>query len=81
MGEYFLQPPEGRAIFLHNGLHCNDTRYVSGGCITYWGGGGGGGVVDRNENDPSRLLISAIQSRRVMLSFQPISQVKMFPLS
>ena len=43
MGAYYLQPPEARAIFLHNDLLCNDTCSVSGGSLTYWGGGGGGG--------------------------------------
>ena len=32
---------DARTIFLHNDLTCNDTRSVSGGCITFWGGGGG----------------------------------------
>ena len=41
MGAYYLQPPDARAIFLHNDLLCNDTCSVTGGSITYWGGGGG----------------------------------------
>ena len=35
---YYLQPPDARAIFLHNDLLCNDTCSVTGGSITYWGG-------------------------------------------
>ena len=34
---YYLQPPEARAIFLHNDLLLNDTCSVYGGSITYWG--------------------------------------------
>ena len=41
VGAYYLQPPDARAIFLHNDLLCNDTCSVTGGSITYWGGGGG----------------------------------------
>ena len=40
VGAYYLQPPDARAIFLHNDLLCNDTCSVTGGSITYWGGGG-----------------------------------------
>ena len=39
VGAYYLQPPDARAIFLHNDLLCNDTCSVTGGSITYWGGG------------------------------------------
>ena len=35
VGAYYLQPPDARAIFLHNDLLCNDTCSVTG------GGGGG----------------------------------------
>ena len=35
---YYLQPPDARAIFLHNDLLCNETCSVTGGGITYWGG-------------------------------------------
>ena len=38
VGAYYLQPPDARAIFLHNDLLCNDTCSVTGGSITYWGG-------------------------------------------
>ena len=38
---YYLQPPDARAIFLHNDLLCNDTCSVTGGSITYWGGTNG----------------------------------------
>ena len=41
MGAYYLQPPDARAIFLHNDLLCNDTCSVTGGSITYWGGTNG----------------------------------------
>ena len=41
VGAYYLQPPEARAIFLHNDLLCNDTCSVTGGSITYWGGTNG----------------------------------------
>ena len=37
VGAYYLQPPDARAIFLHNDLLCNDTCSVTGGSITYWG--------------------------------------------
>ena len=42
VGAYYLQPPDARAIFLHNDLLCNDTCSVTGGSITYWGGGTNG---------------------------------------
>ena len=38
MGAYFLQPPEARAIFLHD-LLCNGTRSVTADCIRFGGGG------------------------------------------
>ena len=41
VGAYYLQPPDARAIFLHNDLLCNDTCSVTGGSITYWGGTNG----------------------------------------
>ena len=41
VGAYYLQPPDTRAIFLHNDLLCNDTCSVTGGSITYWGGTNG----------------------------------------
>ena len=31
VGAYYLQPPDARAIFLHNDLLCNDTCSVTGG--------------------------------------------------
>ena len=37
VGAYYLQPPDARAIFLHNDLLCKDTCSVTGGSITYWG--------------------------------------------
>ena len=37
VGAYYLQPPDARAIFLHNDLLCNDTCSVTGGSIMYWG--------------------------------------------
>ena len=39
VGAYYSQPPDARAIFLHNDFLCNDTCSVTGGSITYWGGG------------------------------------------
>ena len=48
VGAYYLQPPDPRAIFLHNDLLCNDTCSVTGGSITYWGG--------TNGKDPENLL-------------------------
>ena len=33
VGAYYLQPPDARAIFLHNDLLCNDTCSVTGGTI------------------------------------------------
>ena len=41
VGAYYLQPPDARAIFLHNDSLCNDTCSVTGGSITYWGGTNG----------------------------------------
>ena len=41
VGAYYLQPPDARAIFLHNDLLCNGTCAVAGGRITYWGGTNG----------------------------------------
>ena len=58
MGAYYLQPPDARAIFLHNDLLCNDTCSVTGGSITYWGGGGGGGGGGTNGKDPSIVLLA-----------------------
>ena len=53
VGAYYLQPPDARAIFLHNDLLCNDTCSVTGGSITYWGG--------TNGKDPKNLtVISAV---------------------
>ena len=37
-GAHYLQPPDQRAMFLHNNLVCNGTSSVNGGCIKYWGG-------------------------------------------
>ena len=37
VGAFYLQPPDARAIFLHNDLLCNDTCSVARGSITYWG--------------------------------------------
>ena len=31
VGAYYLQPPDARAIFLHNDLLCNDMCSVTGG--------------------------------------------------
>ena len=39
MGAYRLQPPDARAIFLHNDLLCNDTCSVTGGEHNLLGGG------------------------------------------
>ena len=41
VGAYYLQPPDARAIFLHNDLLYNDTCSVTGGSITFWGGTNG----------------------------------------
>ena len=37
MGAYYLHPPDARAIFLHSDLLCNETCFVTGGSIKYWG--------------------------------------------
>ena len=37
VGAYYLQPPDARAIFLHDDLLCNDTCSATGGSITNWG--------------------------------------------
>ena len=42
VGAYYLQPPDARAIFLHDDLLCNGTCSVTGGSITNWGGGTNG---------------------------------------
>ena len=49
VGAYYLQPPDARAIFLHNDLLCNDTCSVTG--------GGGHNVLGGGTNgkDPNTL--------------------------
>ena len=49
VGAYYLQPPDARAIILHNDLLSNDACSVTGGSITYWGGA-------QTEKDPKDLL-------------------------
>ena len=66
VGAYYLQPPDARAIFLHNDLLCNDTCSVTGGSITYWGGGGG-----TNGKDPIILWISTDPGRGFWVNFFP----------
>ena len=39
VGAYYLQPPDARAIFLHNDFLCNDTCSVTGGAKRTGGGG------------------------------------------
>ena len=39
MGAYYLQPPNARAIVLHNALPCNKTCSVIGGALRTAGGG------------------------------------------
>ena len=58
VGAYYLQPPDARAIFLHNDLLCNDTCSVTGGSITYWGGG-------TNGKDPNCQVISTYGGNEV----------------
>ena len=41
VGAYYLQPPDARAIILHNDLLSNDACSVTGGSKTYWGGTNG----------------------------------------
>ena len=69
MGAYYLQPPDARAIFLHNDLLCNDTCSVNGGSITYWGGTNGKG--------PGNLRISRITNfkNRSFISGQGVVQI------
>ena len=47
VGAYYLQPPDARAIFLHDDLLCNDTCSVTGGSITNWGGTNGKDPTDQ----------------------------------
>ena len=49
VGAYYLNPPDARAIFLHDDLLWNGTCSVTGGSTTYKGGGGHG----TNEEDPN----------------------------
>ena len=58
VGAYYLQPPDARAIFLHNDLLCNGTCSVTGGSLTYWGG--------TNGKDPKILTLFFI----FLLSFE-----------
>ena len=57
VGAYYLQPPDARAIFLHNDLLCNDTCSVTGGSITYWGGTNG-------KDPPSELNLFFFETKR-----------------
>ena len=40
VGAYYLQPPDARAIFLHNDLLCNGTCSLTGEPVAYWERGG-----------------------------------------
>ena len=58
VGAYYLQPPDARAIFLHNDLLCNDTCSVTGGSITYYGGGAQTEKIRFFDNCLQRIFIS-----------------------